>query len=146
MFEECIWRPFVDTQTPDNSTWDAEERGLIAHKSKIQAGHVCGGNKLEAMYIDTRRVSDDKPWHETGELMTKNTPLYEFEVIWYLPFTMSFSLRYGVLCVNKNNKLFNTVCSDYKTRFCCAKAKQSQWSEWGPWGECSKTCGGGEIV
>ena len=80
----------MDTQTPDNSTWDAEERGLIAHKSKIQAGHVCGGNKLEAMYIDTRRVSDDKPWHETGELMTKNTPLYECEVIWYLPFTMSF--------------------------------------------------------
>ena len=80
LFEECIWRPFVDTQTPDNSTWDAEERGLIAHKSKIQAGHVCGGNKLEAMYIDTRRVSDDKPWHETGELLTKNTPLYDYKL------------------------------------------------------------------
>ena len=26
---------------------------------------------LDSMYIDTRRVEDDKPWHETGELITK---------------------------------------------------------------------------
>ena len=75
LFDECIWQPFVDTQTPDNGTWDAEERGSIGKMSKILSGHVCGGNKLEAMYIDTRRVDDDVPWHETGELMTKNTPV-----------------------------------------------------------------------
>ena len=65
----------MDTQTPDNGTWDAEERGLISYKFKVQAGHICGGNKLAAMYIDTRRVADAVPWHETGELLTKNTPL-----------------------------------------------------------------------
>ena len=68
---------FSDTQTPDNSTWDVEERGQIIAKSKnnILSKHVCGGNKLDAMYIDTRTVDEDVPWHEVNQLMTKNTPL-----------------------------------------------------------------------
>ena len=76
LFDECEWRPFVDTSTPDNHTWDAEVRGTILRKHKVLAQHVCNDNNVDAMYIDTRRVEDDIPWHETGELMTKNTPTY----------------------------------------------------------------------
>ena len=64
-----------DTQTPDNSTWDVEERGQIIAKNSPLSKHVCGGNKLDAMYIDTRTVDEDVPWHEVNQLMTKNTPL-----------------------------------------------------------------------
>ena len=64
-----------DTQTPDNSTWDVEERGQIIAKNQPLSKHVCGGNKLDAMYIDTRTVEEDIPWHEVNQLMTKNTPL-----------------------------------------------------------------------
>jgi len=29
---------------------------------------------FDAMFIDSRRRSDDVPWDETGEIITKNTP------------------------------------------------------------------------
>lgn len=75
LFDECDWRPFVDTSTPDNGTWDAEVRGTILRKNKVLSKHICNDNLVDAMYIDTRRVEDDMPWHETGELITKNTPM-----------------------------------------------------------------------
>ena len=37
--------------------------------------HVCNDNLIDAMYIDTRRVEDDMPVQETGETITKNTPV-----------------------------------------------------------------------
>ena len=42
--------------------------------------HVCGNAKFQAMFIDVRTVGDkyteaDVPWDETGDIMTKNTPL-----------------------------------------------------------------------
>ena len=75
LFDECEWRPFVDTTSPQNDTWDAEVRGKIVQKHKDLAQHVCNDNNVDAMYIDMRRVEDDVPWHETGELITKNTPM-----------------------------------------------------------------------
>jgi hypothetical protein len=48
------------------------------------------------MYIDARRRKDDRPWDETNEVITKNTPTY------------------GFLCINKNNILYRRLCSDYK--------------------------------
>lgn len=75
LFDECEWMPFVDTTTPDNGTWDAEVRGSIIRQNKALIKHVCNDNLVDAMYIDTRRVEDDVPWHETGEIMTKNTPM-----------------------------------------------------------------------
>ena len=81
----------MDTSTPDNHTWDAEVRGTIIRKHEKMAGHVCNDNNVDAMYIDTRRVEDDIPWHETGEIMTKNTPTF------------------GSLCINKNNAVINKV-------------------------------------
>ena len=75
LFDECEWKPFVDVSTPDNGTWDAEVRGAIIRKNKALIKHVCNDNLVDAMYIDTRRVEDDVPWHETGEILTKNTPM-----------------------------------------------------------------------
>merc|ERR1712037_371167 len=85
LFDECHWQPFVDTSTPDNGTWDEEIRGVIHRKNPKLTKHICGDNNIDSMYIDTRRDEDDKPWHETGELITKNTPLF------------------GALCINNNN-------------------------------------------
>ena len=48
---------------------------IVKSKNNILSKHVCGGNKLDAMYIDTRTVDEDVPWHEVNQLMTKNTPL-----------------------------------------------------------------------
>ena len=50
---------------------------------------------------------------------------------------------YGFLCINKNNKMFNRQCSDYKVRYCCLKQKPSQWGKWSEWTQCSVSCGGG---
>ena len=75
MFDECDWQPFVDTTTPDNGTWDAEVRGSILKRNPELIKHVCNDNTVDAMYIDTRRVEDDLPVQETGELITKNTPM-----------------------------------------------------------------------
>lgn len=55
-------------------------------------------------------------------------------------------LRFGFLCVQKNNLLVNRECSDYKVRFCCAKERTPTWSPWSPWSKCTKTCGGGTKV
>ena len=65
----------MDVSTPDNGTWDAEVRGNIIRKNPELVKHVCNDNTVDAMYIDTRRVEDDVPFHETGEIMTKNTPM-----------------------------------------------------------------------
>ena len=64
--------------TPNNDTWDAEVRGTIIRKNKKLSKHVCGDNTVDTMYIDTRTVLDDIPWDETGELLTKNTPMYVY--------------------------------------------------------------------
>jgi hypothetical protein len=39
---------------------------------------VCGAKPFNAMYIDARRRKDDRPWDETNEVITKNTPTYGF--------------------------------------------------------------------
>ena len=38
---------------------------------------TCKLSRFSAVYIDARRVSDDLPWDETGEIITKNTPMYD---------------------------------------------------------------------
>lgn len=94
IFEECDWRGFVSNDSPQPDTWDAEDRaGAIAAGTPNQ---VCGSDLYAAMFIDARRVSDDLPWSETGEFITKATP-------WY-----------GFLCINKNNQWLKKTCSDYK--------------------------------
>ena len=35
---------------------------------------TCKMAKMSAVYIDARRIKDDLPWDETGDLITKNTP------------------------------------------------------------------------
>jgi hypothetical protein len=57
---------------------------------------VCGAKPFNAMFIDSRRRKDDRPWDETLEVITKNTPTY------------------GFLCINNNNILYGKLCSDYK--------------------------------
>ena len=59
---------------------------------------VCGAKPFNAMFIDARRRKDDRPWDETNEIITKNTPTY------------------GFLCIQKNNIPFGKLCSDYKVR------------------------------
>lgn len=124
LFDECRWQPFISNEYPQPDTWDGEDRAS-AIKNKL-GKHVCGSKPFSAMYIDARRRSDDIPWDETGEIITKNTPLY------------------GFLCINKNNHPFKKLCSDYKVRYCCLKDKQPQWGPWSPWSDCTKTCGGGQ--
>jgi len=50
------------------------------------------------MFIDARRRKDDRPWDETNEIITKNTPTF------------------GFLCIQKNNIPFGRLCSDYKVK------------------------------
>ncbi len=38
---------------------------------------MCGSNLFDAMFVDARRRSDDLPWDETGEWITKNTPWFD---------------------------------------------------------------------
>ena len=57
---------------------------------------VCGAKPFNAMFIDSRRRKDDRPWDETNEIITKNTPTF------------------GFLCIQKNNIPFGRLCSDYK--------------------------------
>lgn len=52
-------------------------------------------------------------------------------------------LRFGALCINKNNHYVNKICSDYKSRFCCRKKESSAWGPWEAWSDCTKSCGGG---
>lgn len=73
LYDECEWKPFVSNDAPQPDTWDAEDRAS-AIKSKVLSKHVCGGDPYDAMYIDARTVSDDLPWDETGQMISKNTP------------------------------------------------------------------------
>lgn len=123
IFDECEWQPFVSHETPQTDTWDGEDRAHAIEYGTPE--HVCGGSIFNAMYIDSRTREEDTPWDETGQIITKNTPFY------------------GFLCLNKNNKPYNKLCSDYKVRYCCKKRQDSQWGSWSKWSKCTKTCGGG---
>ena len=55
-----------------------------------------------------------------------------------------FFSSYGFLCINKNQpRVGEDLCSNYKTRFCCAKTKYSEWTQWSKWSSCSEKCDGG---
>jgi hypothetical protein len=49
--------------------------GTATKAKSLYTKHACGAHVHSAMYIDTRRISDDKPWHETDMIITKNTPV-----------------------------------------------------------------------
>ena len=74
LFDECDWQEFVSFGYPRTKTWDIEMRMLVLNKYKKRSGHVCGSNKFNAMYIDGRKIEDDTPADETGEILTKYSP------------------------------------------------------------------------
>ncbi len=70
LFEECDWLHFM-------SASDGHKVGDVETREKnypFFKKSTCKLARFSALYVDARRIKDDLPWDETGELITKNTP------------------------------------------------------------------------
>ena len=70
LFDDCNWLNFMSADD-GRGVGDVESRGK---NSNFMSKSTCKGDRLAPMFIDARRVKDDMPWQETGELITKVTP------------------------------------------------------------------------
>lgn len=70
LFDECNWLSFMSAGS-GTGQGDFESR---AKNHPFRKKSTCNLDRFAALYIDSRRIKDDVPWDETGELITKNTP------------------------------------------------------------------------
>jgi hypothetical protein len=70
LFDDCDWLNFMSV-TDGSGPGDLESR---ERNAALQPKDVCKMARFGALYVDARRVKDDLPWDETGEVITKNTP------------------------------------------------------------------------
>ena len=71
LFEGCNWLNFMSV-SDGRGQGDFESR---ARNFKFFKKSTCKMDRFAALYIDTRRIKDDVPWDETGEFITKNSPM-----------------------------------------------------------------------
>ena len=72
LFEECDWKSWM-SMGQGTKVGDVESR---SRNHRYYKKSTCNADRMAALYIDARRLKDDVPADETGELITKNTPMY----------------------------------------------------------------------